>query len=221
MQPYQRASQAIREGEERPLNLLKNFGLSAAGGGAANLGSKAMSKIVPSVGALISKYVPDNILTAGLSRLNPKLGTFMQGALEAGYSHDDIREFLGEKVEKSQEQQVANDNKNLIEKHSPELHQFIEQEMKKGQNHLQAGARATLKKEFGPVIEKLKKEHKTSWEQILEAVYGGSKSSTQNAPPAAQPEQQPAQPPQQAPQNSPNAEEQAQFIQELKNLLNA
>ena len=192
MQPYQRASQAIQEGEDRPFNLVKNIGLSAVGGGAANLGSKAMARIVPAVGALISKYVPNNILTAGLSKIDPRLGTFMQGAVDAGYTHDDIREFLGEKIEKSQEK-PATDNKNLIEKHSPELHQFIVQQMKKGKSHKEAGALATVGvggKDFKKEIEKLKKEHKTTWEEILDAVYGGAQAN--NAAPVAQ--MQPNQP---------------------------
>jgi hypothetical protein len=96
--PYLSSSRSIREGEERPVNLLKNVGLSAIGGGAANLGSRAMSHIVPAVGALISKYVPDNIFSAGLAKLEPRLGKFMKEALDAGYTHEDVREFLGEKV---------------------------------------------------------------------------------------------------------------------------
>jgi len=211
MQPYQRASQAIREGEDRPFNLVKNIGLSAVGGGAANLGSKAMTRIVPAVGALISKYVPDNILKAGLSKLDPRLGTFMQGAIDAGYTHDDIREFLGEKVEKSQ-QQVAQDKKNLIEKHSPELHQFITEQMKKGKGHIEAGALARIGvggKNFSKEIEKLKKDHKTSWEEILEAVYGGIKSSNATASAAQNPTNEP--------QQQQNPMDWAPFKEELTN----
>lgn len=221
MQPYQRASQSIREGEDRPFNLVKNIGLSAAGGGAANLGSRAMGRIVPAVGALISKYVPDNILSAGLSKLDPRLGTFMQGAVDAGYTHDDIREFLGEKVEKSQ-QQVSQDKKNLIEKYSPELHQFISDQIKGGQSHLGAGAMAELDKksgkDFKSIIEKIKKDTKSTWAEVLDSVYGGAQS-VNNATAAAQ---NPSNPPvsaqapaqQQAPQS---AMDWAPFKEELTN----
>jgi hypothetical protein len=222
MQPYQRAAQAIREGEEKPLHLLKNIGLSAAGGGAASLGAKSMSRIVPAVGALISKYVPDNILTAGLSKLDPRLGTFMQGAIDAGYSHDDIRDFMGEKIEKSQEQKPATDKKNIIEMHSPELHKFITEHMKKGRTHIEAGALAQMEgketKHFKSIIKKLEQEHKTPWSSILEAVYGGAQAGTQNAAPAAQTAQAPAQQASQG-QGQQQSDAQSQFKQELAALL--
>ncbi len=215
MQPYQRASQAIREGEDRPFNLVKNIGLSAAGGGAANLGSRAMGRIVPAVGALISKYVPDNILTAGLSKLDPRLGTFMKGAVDAGYTHDDIREFLGEKIEKSQEK-PSTDSKNLIEKHSPELHQFITEQMKKGESFRRAGALARLEgggKTFGKTIEKLMKDHKASWEDMIEAIYGGEKTAP-SAAPAAQSQAPAAQMPNQPPGGQNPAMQQAPQMQQ-------
>ncbi len=223
--PYQSSSQSIREGNELPLNLIKNAGLTALGGAAATAGAKAMSKIVPAVGAMISKYVPDNIMTEGLSKINPNLGTFMKSALDSGYTHDDIREFLGDKIQKSQEQTTATDNRNLIEKHSPELHQFITQQIKKGRGHKEAGALARIGtggKSFDKVIDKITKENKTTWDDILEAVYGGAKSDNNAAPAAQNPSNMTGNAqPQQAPQQGQQPQAQQAVSPNQQALINA
>lgn len=217
MRPDEQANQAEIERDERfRSNLKRGIGTSASIAAGA-----AASRVMP----FLSEYVPVDLALKGLSKVSPHIADFLKRGQKAGLDIKEGMNYVKDLMKPEENKQAPVPNKkNLIEMHSPELHQFIEQEMKKGQNHLQAGARATLKKEFGDVIEKLKKEHKTSWEQILEAVYGGSKSASQNAPQATQ--NAPAQPqekvvPQQAPQNSPNVAAQAQFIQELKNLLNA
>lgn len=216
MEPYERASQTLRQGKDQPINLLKNIGMTAAGAGAAHLGAKALAKITPAVGALISKYVPDNLSMAGLNKINPGFGKFIQGALDAGHTYDEIRGFISEKVEKSQNQ-INSNKKNIIEQHSPELHQFIEQEIQKGRSPLQAGALAVQEqkggKGFRSVIEKLVKQHKTDWPSILEAVYGASNAQKENAP-----QQSPAQSPQ-APQANQAQVTQGGMAQEDQALL--
>lgn len=211
MQPYQEASSAIRQGGETPINILKNVGLTAIGGGAANFGSRAMSKIIPAVGSLINKYVPENLSIAGLKKLDPRFGKFIQGALDSGYTYDDVRQFMEDKTKKSQDEIAQQDKKNLIEKHSPELHQFIKESMKKGQSHLEAGALARLPnkkgKDFNAAIEKLTKEHKTTWEEILEAVYGGKKMSNNTSQGPANMEQATQSPMQQAPSQQGQAQQ--------------
>ena len=101
MQPYQKAASALRRGGEEPLNLLKNAGLTAAGAGVASLGSKAIGKLIPAIGSLINKYVPEEMSKKGLAKVDPRFGKFIQGAENEGYSYDDIREFLDGKIQKS------------------------------------------------------------------------------------------------------------------------
>ena len=169
MEPYQRASAAIRSGEEKPLHLLKQAGLTAIGGGAASLGAKAANSLVPAIGALINQYVPDNIAKAGLSKVDPRMGKFLQGATDAGYGFKELRKFLGEKIEKTEE---SKQDKNIIERVSPELHSFMSDQIKQGRNGYQAGAIAQKDKRFASVIDKLQKEHKVSWADIIDQIYG-------------------------------------------------
>ena len=209
MQPYQEASEAIRSGNEFPIHVAKNAALAYAGGGLASAGAKAASKLVPKIGSLINKYIPDKLMAAGLSKLDPRFKEFIQGALDQGYTMEDIRANLGEKLDESGQESPDNaenrqestknskDNRNIIEQYSPELHQFIDQEVKKGRKPLEAGAIAQNDKRFKDVITKLSKDHKTPWSSILEAVYGAAQSTnaSQGGQPTQQPQQgQPAQP---------------------------
>jgi hypothetical protein len=220
MQPYQEASEAINRQGELPKRLLQN-GLSAAAtaiGGGAVLKSNLANKVM----TMLNEHIPENLAVKGLNNLDPRFGNLINKAMESGMTWDDTKNFIFGKAQEGlqteENKKIATDKKNLIEKHSPDLHKFIEQEMKKGRSHLEAGALAKIGaggKNFNDVIEKLKKEHKTSWEQILEAVYGGTKSTEQNQPPAAQAPAQQA--PQGQGQQQPDA--QSQFKQELAALL--
>lgn len=83
------------------------------------------------------------------------------------------------------------DNRNLVEQYSPELHQFIVDQMQKGRSALEAGALATLEtsggKSFKKVIDQMTKDHKSPWASILQSVY-----STQEGMGAKQQQQQPS-----------------------------
>lgn len=195
MEYYKKAAEAIRSGEEKPLNLLKNVGLTALGGGAASLGSKAINRLIPAVGALINQYVPENISREGLGRIDPRFNDFIQGAIDQGYSYEDLRNYIGEKIEKSEEQ--PKQKLNLIEQESPELHQYLDQEIRNGRRPIEAAAIAQHDKRFANIIQKLTKTHKTPWSQIIESIYGTGET--------AQPTQQTQQPQ----QGQPGAGQQA------------
>lgn len=172
MQPYQRADESVRSKEDAPLNLLKNAGLGVLAGGAATIGAKATSKLVPAIGAMINRYVPDKVMEAGLNKIDPRFGTMISSALNSGYSLDEIREFLGQKLDESKEQEPAKQEKNLIERYSPELHSFMLDQIKQGRNAYQAGAIASKEKKFADVIKKLQEENKLSWADIIDQIYG-------------------------------------------------
>ncbi len=227
MQPYQEASEAIRSGNEFPIHIAKNAALTYAGGGIASAGAKAASKLIPKIGSLINKYIPDKLMAAGLAKLDPRFKKFIQGAVEQGYSMEDIRSFLGEKTDESAQESPGNaenpqestknpkDNRNIIEQYSPELHQFIDQEVKKGRKPLEAGAIAQNDKRFKDVINKISKDHKTPWSSILESVYGALQS------PNANQQSQSIQEPQQGQPAQAQGDKWGQIGQALKDVLNS
>lgn len=201
MQPYQQASQALREGEEEPFRFAKNLALTAVGAGVAKAGSHVLSKMIPAVSALINQHVPENLSSKGLEKIDPRFKKFISGALDQGYSYDDVRNFLGEKVQKSQEKPQAESkgSKNLIEQYDPELHIYMNEKIKKGESPVQAATQALKHERFNKAVKKLTKEHKTNWLDIVNAVYGAgtTKQNTQQQTVQQQPMQQPQQPVQQ------------------------
>src|SRR6185312_10659550 len=87
-------------------------------------------------------------------------------------------------------QEPPKESRNIIQQYSPELHQFIDQEVRKGHKPIEAGAIAQADKRFKDIISKLTKDHQTPWSNILESVYGGGEQ--------ALPPQNPQQPQQQS-----------------------
>lgn len=180
MQPYQKATEAIRSTEEYPVKLAKSLGLNAVGagiaGGATKAGYQAVNSLLPKIGALINQHVPEAISMKGLSKIDPRFSKFIQGALDEGYSYEDLRGFLGEKISKSETQSNPKDNKNVIQQYSPELHEFILGEIQQGRSPLEAGALASLDrkgKNFKKIISQIEKDYKAPFSAILETAYGG------------------------------------------------
>lgn len=183
MNPYQRASQAIREGEEGGLNLVSNAALTFAGGGLAATGSKLLNKTLPAVGSFLSQYVPESLAIKGLNKIDSRLGEFIQGAMDQGYTFDDIKGFIGEKIEKTQQDQ----KENIIKQHSPELHAFLDEKIKSGMDPLQAAGIARIDQKGNEAmrraITKLEKEHKMNWSDIVEMVFGKKKEENNQSLP--------------------------------------
>lgn len=187
MEPYEKASERLRKSGETAVNIGKNIGLTALGGGTAIIGTQAVSKLIPGIMAFVNKYVPENLAIKGLEKLDPRFGKLIQGAMGDGYTFDDIKNFLGEKIEKSQEPQ---DNRNVIEQHSPELNTFLSEKIKGGEDPIRAAALALFEKgnPFERVIRKIEKEHKTNWSALVQSIYGGGQG--QGQPPVQQLQQQ-------------------------------
>jgi DNA-binding transcriptional MerR regulator len=179
--PYQAATEETRRQAAAPLKTALSVGSAIAGGTAI------AGRVMP----FLNKFVPLDLMKKGLSKVSPGIGGFIDSAVNAGYSLEDVRNFMQEKFSPSQEQeevsQSAKENRNVIEQYSPELHQFLDQEIKKGRSVLEAGAIAQNNKKFTDVIKKLSKDHKTPWSNILESVYGSQQA------PQIQQSQQPQQ----------------------------
>ena len=163
MQPYQEASQEINRQQAEPRRIAKNLALGIGGTGLF------VGKVAP----FLSKYIPEQLAIKGLSKVSPKLGKFITGSMNQGFTFDAIKDFIGEKIEGESMQEPPQENRSIIEQYSPELHQFLDQEIKKGRDVLQAGALAQNDKRFMKIIEKIQKDHKTPWSAILQSVFGG------------------------------------------------
>lgn len=241
MQPYQTASEEIRRQTEAPGKTLKNLGAigSSIVGGAAATGALrgVLSKVLP----FFSSQIPMDLATKGLSKVDPRIGNFLNKATQAGYGLKDAFSFFKDKASQGvEEASQPKDQRSIIEQYSPELHQFLVGEIKKGRSPFEAGAIAQLQKPFMKIIEKIQKDHKTSFSSILQSIFGGgqtaqSKSALQpilnaeerdlpgfqrKAPiPTPQPQASqniPPQPMQQSQQMGPGAQQLMQAIQQFR-----
>lgn len=135
---------------------------SVASGG---LGATAAAKVLP----FLSEYIPEDLALKGITKVFPKLGAFLQNGISQGLSAKSGMDFIKEEITK---QQPTKENRNIIEMESPELHQLIDQEIKKGKKPLEAATLATKGGKFSKIIAKLQKDHNVSWGDIVQSIYG-------------------------------------------------
>jgi len=183
--------------------------LGAAAGGAISAG--VVGKIAP----FLNKYIPVDLAIKGISKVSPKLGAFLQDGLSKGLDAKEGLAFIKEKAglggEKREEPKKEAEKKNIVEMYSPELHQFILDQMNQGRSPLEAGALASLEKkgqkDFKKIIKKIEGDHKAPWSAILQTVYGQGEKAQQ--------------PQQQAQQQKPLGQGQAALMAILQKLQQA
>lgn len=154
MQPYQEA------GEEQIQQRGRSFQAASA------IATRAMP--------FLNAYIPAKLAIAGLNKIDGRLGKMFGEAEKLGYGIGEIKSFLTEKLSSPEKQQQnrPQSDRNIIQQYSPELHEFITTEVKRGRTPLQAGAMASNLDDFKNIIQTLTKDHKTPWSNIIETTYG-------------------------------------------------
>lgn len=195
MQPYQEASEEIKRQGEIPFKLGKKalstaatvLPLAIGAGATKTIAGLAANKVLP----LLNKYVPQDLAMKGLNKLDPRFGSFINKALENGISFDEIKDFISEKVGES-EQEQPKENRNIIQQYSDNLHHYILDLIKGGDTPIKAAinAKKFLDDKFKNIIKKIEEQHKTSFENIVESIYGREKAlPSQSQEPMNQPMQ--------------------------------
>jgi hypothetical protein len=169
MQPYQQASEEIKRQGNRPAQIAKTVGSAASAAASLYSGGNILGKVLP----MLSQYLPEDLAIKGLNKIDPRFGKFIQKALSNGQSFDEVRDFIGEKAE----EQKTLDNRNIIEQVSPELFQFLKDQIGKGRQPIEAGAIAQHDKKFADIIKKLMKDHKTNWSDIIQSIFGNGQTA--------------------------------------------
>jgi|ERR1700676_3735942 len=190
MRPDERAAQTQVERSENIRSTVKGGLKAAAGLGVAALTGGTAAAIAPAISSrvlpFLSQYIPAGLAMKGLSKVNPTLGKFLKKGQEAGLDIKEGIDFIRNKLgyNEEEEKKKAKESRNIIQQYSPELHQFISDEIKKGRTPIQAGALAQNDKRFKSAISKLSKDHKTNWSQIIQGIYGsGETAQTQQMTP--------------------------------------
>jgi len=189
MDPYEQTAAEMKRQSGRN----QGYAKTALGIGATVLGSSFIP-ILARAAPMLSEYIPQEMAIKGLSKINPRFGKFIKDALDGGYDFSEIKDFIGQQIKDSQEAEKKKEDRNIIQQYSPELFQFVQEQIQKGMNPLQAGALAQADKRFSTVISKLTKDHKMPWSNILETVFGGQQQANpQQQQNEAQQPQQPGQ----------------------------
>lgn len=179
---------AVQSEVERDQQFRRNVGagIGTAVGVSTALGAGgATSRIIP----FLSKMVPVDLAMKGLAKVSPKLGDFLKRGQSMGLNIEEGIQYLRDNIGTKKE--PAKDNRSIIEQYSPELHQFLSQQISGGRPPIEAAAIAYHDKRFSGIIQKLTKDHKTPWSQIIEVVYGsGQHGGAVNPKPADQQAQQ-------------------------------
>lgn len=180
--------EANQEEIERDRSFRKN--LSGAASAATGFGIGASGALTSRIMPFLSQYIPVDLAMKGLNKVSPKLADFLKKGKAAGLDVEEGLQFIKDKLNpKTQEEpegakESLKENRNIIEKYSPELHQFISDQIKMGRSAIEAGALASLEqkggKGFKNVIDKIVKDHKTPWSAILESVYGSEQAAKSN-----------------------------------------
>jgi hypothetical protein len=158
LRPDEEVSRVNQEKSQRLMRGVKGAALGAAGA---------------SIAPFLSEYVPSELALKGISKIMPKVGNFLKKGMAAGLDLKEGIEFLkGKKPEESNQQESAKEGRNIIQQYSPELFQFIDQSIRKGENPLEAGTKAINDKRFSSIIKKMTQDHKTPWSNILQSVFG-------------------------------------------------
>ncbi len=154
--------------------------------GTSAIGHKAISKILP----FLSEYIPEDLAFKGINKVVPGLGNFLKNGMKQGLSLKSGLDYIKNEFKNdSQKQQPTIENRNIIQQYSPELFQFIQDQIKTGNNIISAGAAAQNK--FPDIVKKISKDHKTPWSNILQTVFGNEQSQQSNQQQAQnQPQQQ-------------------------------
>jgi hypothetical protein len=173
MQPYQEASEESNRQSYSPFQSAAALAVPAVKAGVgAGVAGRVMS--------VLSKYVPPDLATKLLSKIDPRYGKFASLGQEAGHSFDEVKDFIGEKVQSGDlPNKPAKQKANIIQQESPELHQFLDQHIRGGRNPIEAAAIAQNDKRFTEAIKKLEKKHKTPWSSIIQGVFGSGEQALQ------------------------------------------
>jgi hypothetical protein len=217
MEPYQLASEENRRQGEFPITAAKKAGSLALTGATAYAGGKLAGLSFEKIAPFLSKYIPQDLAIKGLNKIDPRFGKFFSKAMSAGKSFDEAKDFISGKMDEETEKEVKGEsqapkeNRNIIQKYSPELHEFLSQKIKAG---MKPGtiALSLLKgkgnEKFKDVIGKIVKDYKTDWISLVESLYGGGNSEQPQSQAALQPQQPQMQgQPQQSAQQQPGQQQ--------------
>src|ERR1017187_9128627 len=149
--PDEIASQSLVRKNQEEESRHKSIGKTALDLATTATGIGLTAKIAP----FLSKYIPADLAMKGINKVSPQLGSFLKKGMEKGLNIEDGIDFIKNQFapkEEEKKSEKAKENRNIIEKESPELHQFISDLIKKGETPTKAASKAYNDKKFMKAI---------------------------------------------------------------------
>jgi len=169
---------------DRDRNIREGF--KSAGKAALNVGSSAVgfgvaSKVIP----FLNEYIPAELALKGISKVFPKLGEFLKKGMASGLALKDGLDLIKDKIEPKKDEQTeqpeeAQEERNIVQLESPELHIALSELVKGGDTPLKAAEKIARSGKFRYSIKNLQDQHKLGWGKIVENLYGAIKSSKES-----------------------------------------
>lgn len=175
MQPYQEAEQEIRRQAQAPK---KSLGAAATVAGTLAGGSALASRILP----LLNAYVPGEIMRKGIAKVSPRIGKFIDGAINNGYGLDEVRDFIKEKFEPEEEKEETQEHPILQEArifsdNFPDLAQAVANLMKSGRTPQEAAD--IISKSLGPRVKEAEKKIGKKFIDFINDIFGAQQQGMQ------------------------------------------
>lgn len=168
MIPYREASQEVQTQTERPLRAGATAASLAISGGAGAIASRVLP--------FLSQYIPEAIAIKGLSKIDPRFGSFINKAMSAGSTFDEVKEFIKDKMQPPKEEVEENNQPqqlNELGQFSPELQTFIEQQIQSGKAPDHAAALAMSEASFLDLVNGIEKKVKVPFTKFVRELYEG------------------------------------------------
>jgi hypothetical protein len=169
------ADEEIRR-KKKIANTIKGSIGTAVGIGTTIAGGSLASKVLP----FLNNLIPEDLALKGINKISPKLGNFLSQGQEAGLDLKDGFEYLKEQLQPTSQQkepqnqeQQQSDPLQFLSGYSPELTQFIQDQLQKGQPAKAIASLAKQDQKLSPVVSKIEKDTQKDFISLLEEILGG------------------------------------------------
>lgn len=149
-----------------------NIGLAATGFGAASkVAGPLASRILP----FLSEHIPTALALKGINKVSPQVGGILEKGMQQGLDIKEGLSFLkGQLDNLKNEGRTPEGERNIIQKYSDNLHEYIQGMINQGNSPLDAAGKAKkfLTGKLAETIKTIEKDYKTDFGNIVESIFG-------------------------------------------------
>lgn len=171
LRPDELAINSQVESNQRFNEKAKGLGKAALSASSGLAGGGLAAKVAP----FLSEFIPQELALKGINKVAPQIGQFLNRGVEQGLDLNEGFNYLKENLFKSEEAQQTKDDRNIIEKYSPNLFQYIKELIGNGSSPAEAAMKATkflTSEKEKKNIQQMEKDLKTDFASIVESVFG-------------------------------------------------